>query len=262
VVVLSETMVLFEPSPAVIESAVRTEPSTLLVVGLTVGLAVVHALPRWVQLFDEEGIRWLSAASGITIAFVFIEILPSIQELSDVAIEEGSNLLATIGSHIYVVVLLGFVAYHGIETMATTRTSSDGEDIDLMFWTHIGAFSLYNFIVGYKLSHLHFFGEPSYIPLFFCSLAVHFMVTDYGLQSHYGARYDRIGRWVVIAAILIGSGVGLGVDINADIAILAAFLAGGIIFNAINNEIESPSRTQFSLLIAFVVGYGALLIIM
>ena len=242
----------------------RTTPSTtdpLFVGGLTIGLILIHLLPRWLQPSDEEDRRWLSVVSGIVIAFVFLELLPGIVELAEIAADSGAGLGAALGEHIYVIVLGGFLAYYGIETAVDDRTRAARPTEPVLFWTHIGMFALYNFLVGYKLAHHHVFIEAAHVSLFFLALGVHFLLTDFGLLEHHGDRYLAVGRWVVVAGIAVGAIAGVFLQINADIALVAALLAGGILFNTLNHEIEAPSQTNYLLLVASATVFGAILVV-
>ena len=236
-----------------------TDP--LFVGGLTVGLILVHLLPRWLEPDDEGDRRWLSVVSGIVIAFVFLELLPGIVELAEIAAESGEGIGSALGEQIYVIVLGGFLAYYGIETLVDGRKRNQQSTEPLLFWTHIGMFAVYNFIVGYKLAHHHVFIEAAHVGLFFLALGVHFLLTDLGLLEHHGDRYLSVGRWVVVAGIAVGAVAGVIIQINADIALLAALLAGGILFNTLNHEIESPSQTNYLLLVASATVFGAILLL-
>lgn len=243
----------------ILTSSSTAEP--LFVVGLTAGLILIHLLPRWIDVGDESDTRWLSVVSGIVIAFVFLELLPGIAELAAIAVESGVGLAAVLGEHIYVLVLGGFLGYYGIETLVDGRKRANLPTEPVVFWTHIGMFAVYNFIVGYKLAHHHVFIEASHIGLFFLALGVHFLLTDLALLEHHGDRYLSVGRWVVVAGIAIGAVAGLVVQIDADIALLAALLAGGILFNTLNHEIEAPSQTNYLLLVASATVFGAILFV-
>jgi hypothetical protein len=63
--------------------------------------------------------------------------------------------------------------------------------------------------------------------LFAFAMGVHFVVNDNGLRKNHKGAYDRIGRWVLAAGILVGWAVGLLFEVSeAAIAVLFGFLAG------------------------------------
>lgn len=244
---------------SILTGSPTTDP--VFVGGLTAGLILIHLLPGWIKPEDETDRRWLSVVSGIVIAFVFLELLPGIVELAEIAVESGEGIGAAFGEHIYVVVLGGFLVYYGIETLVDERKRSQRPTEPVVFWTHIGMFAVYNFIVGYKLAHHHVFIEAAHIGLFFLALGVHLLLTDLGLVEHHGERYLSVGRWIVVAGIAIGAGVGIVVQVDATIALFAALLAGGILFNTLNHEIEAPSQTNYLLLVASSTVFGAILLL-
>ncbi|WP_290883701.1 hypothetical protein [Fischerella sp.] len=73
--------------------------------------------------------------------------------------------------------------------------------------------------------------------------------------------YDRIGRWILAAAIIIGWVLGSSTEIDqAAIAVLFAFLAGGVVLNVLKEELPEERESRFW---AFVLGaaiYTALLL--
>jgi zinc transporter ZupT len=92
-------------------------------------------------------------------------------------------------------------------------------------------------------------------------MALHFVVNDNGLREHHREVYDRIGRWILAAAIIVGWVIGQGTEIHeAAIAVLFAFLAGGVILNVLKEELPDERQSKFW---AFALGaaiYAALLV--
>lgn len=94
--------------------------------------------------------------------------------------------------------------------------------------------------------------------LFALAMALRFVVNDYGLRRDHKGAYDRVGRWLISAAVLLGWAVGVAAEVpEAAVAALTAFLAGGVIMNVLREE----RRSRFW---AFAVGaaaYAALLLV-
>jgi TRAP-type C4-dicarboxylate transport system permease large subunit len=98
--------------------------------------------------------------------------------------------------------------------------------------------------------------------LFFTgAMALHFVVNDYGLRENHKQQYDRIGRWILAAAIIVGWVIGSATEIHqAAIAVLFAFLAGGVVLNVLKEELPEERESRFW---AFALGatiYTALLL--
>ena len=77
-------------------------------------------------------------------------------------------------------------------------------------------------------------------------MGVHFVVNDYGLRRDHKGAYDRVGRWVLAAAVLAGWLVGLFFEVSeAALAVLFAFLAGGVIMNVLKEELPEERESRF-----------------
>ena len=129
-----------------------------------------------------------------------------------------------------------------------------------VFWLHIASFAVYNALIGYVLVHREVPGLAS-LAVFAIAMALHFVVTDYGLREHHKGLYAGVGRWIVAAAILLGWGIGRAAELReVPLAVLFAFLGGGIILNVLKEELPEQRESRFW---AFALGglaYAALLL--
>jgi zinc transporter ZupT len=208
---------------------------------------------------------WLSLAGGVSVSYVFLHLLPELSESQEMLADELDGL-AFLEHHVYLIALIGLAVFYGLDRLALTsrrqirEQHADASTSPGVFWLHISSFAVYNLLIGYLLVHRDVPGLWSLI-VFVMAMALHFVVNDYGLREHHKTAYDRIGRWVLVAAVLVGWGIGLVTEISqAAIAVLIAFLAGGIILNVLKEELPEERQSRFS---AFVVGaslYAALLL--
>ena len=235
---------------------------------LAFGLAAVHWLAG--RLWFLDGIprsRALSFAGGVSVAYVFVHLFPEIQEAgSHIDESELGPLVLFADHHVYLVALVGFVAFYGLERFAQ-RAGDDGGDregeVDSreVFWLHVGSFGAYNVLVGYLLLHREEAGVVSLL-FFFVAMALHFVVNDHGLREHHGSLYHRRGRWVLAAAVLAGAGIGLVANVPPGVlALLFAFLAGGIVLNVIKEELPEERESRFPAFAAGTGGYAVLLLL-
>ena len=245
---------------------------TAVAVSAALVLAAVHVVtPVLRSLHGTPRNVWLSIAGGVSVSYVFVHLLPELAssqaEVSEVADDWA---LGFAERHVYVVALAGLAVFYGLEHMAkTSRGQIGGSERSApeapsgstgVFWVHMLSFGLYNAIVGYLLLHLDRRTTGTLIA-FTAAMAMHFVVTDYGLAEHHQHTYRRIGRWVLVAAVLGGAALGLTVQISeAAVAVLIAFLAGGIILNVIKEEIPSERRSRFWAFGLGIVGYTILLL--
>jgi FtsH-binding integral membrane protein len=209
--------------------------------------------------------RWLSLAGGTSVAYVFVHILPELQKGQD-AMVRAELPLEFLEHHVYIVALLGFVTFYGLERLAVRSRRrirvAGGEDATgpMVFWIHSLSFACLNALVGYLLLHRE---QPGMVNLsfFFVAMGAHFLVNDYGLRRHHQEAYERVGCWLLAGSVLAGYGIGLLTPIHElMLAVLFAFLAGGVILNVIKEELPEE---QESLFWAFALGaalYTALLL--
>jgi hypothetical protein len=196
--------------------------NTLIFVSLlaVVVLAMVHLLSGSMRFLEGTPRSvWLSMAGGISVAYVFVHLLPDLAKEQQAIREAVGETFSFLEYHVYLVALIGLAAFYGLEQ-----------------------------------------GLRSLI-LFAFAMGVHFVVNDYGLRVDHKGNYERIGRWVLVAGILVGWVVGLIFDVSeAVLGVLFAFLAGGVMMNVLKEELPEERKSRFW---AFALGaalYTAILL--
>lgn len=244
--------------------------STVLLSALfAVMLALVHlfaAKLRFLEITPRS--IWLSASSGVSVAYVFVHLLPELNLAQETIRGSVGKALLFLEHHVYLLALLGLAVFYGLERAAIVSRQRNHEagngDVTSsgVFWLHIGSFALYNALIGYLLLHREEPGVQS-LSFFAIAMALHFVVNDYGLREHHKRAYGKIGRWILAAAIISGWAIGLATEISkAAIALLFAFLAGGVMLNVLKEELPEERQSRFW---AFALGaglYAALLVIL
>jgi len=217
-------------------------------------VAFLSAIPRS---------RWLSAAGGVSVAYVFVHLLPELNEAQERLDDEGA--LAFLEAHVFLVALLGLALFYGVENHSLRsrriRHEQRGEDrtTDEAFWLSITSFAVYNAIIGYLL-HREELGDLTQLALFTAALGVHFVVNDVALREHHREAYDRVGRWLVAAAVIAGWAVGAVAEISEQaIGLLVAFIGGGVILNVLKEELPGERQARFVPFVAGAAAYATLL---
>lgn len=241
------------------------DSAQLLAFGAALALAAVHLSAGKLRFL--EGIprnSWLSLAGGISVSYVFVHLLPELEERQD-AVEETAAL-PWLESHVWLLALAGLAVFYGLEHLAlSSRQRGDDEGAEdatgpAAFWVSIGAFALYNSLIGYLLLHREQEG-PWALATFAVAMAVHFLITDFSLREHHKRRYAEVGRWLVSLALLAGWAVGLSLELSAAaLAIPLAFLGGGIILNVLKEELPAERRSRFLPFLAGAAMYSSLLL--
>jgi predicted membrane protein len=232
-----------------------------------IALVIIHLFSSKLQFIRAKPrSRWLSFGSGVSVAYVFIHILPELSK-AQITLQSSLNIgIAFLEHHVYLVALLGLAVFYGLERFASKsrqRSQKTGKgDVTSsgVFWIHIASFAVYNALIGYLLVHREESGIKS---LFFFSfaMALHFVVNDNGLRENHKQIYDRIGRWLLVSAIIVGWVIGIGTQIHqAAIAVLFAFLAGGIMLNVLKEELPEERESCFWAFALGALGYTILLL--
>ncbi len=228
-------------------------------------LAILHIFAgkiRFLQGFPRS--KWLSAAGGVAVAYVFMHVLPELEEWQK-TFEEGSSL-TFLKHHLYLVALLGLSIFYSLERAAKLSRASDKESegekkYPRIYWLHITSFAVYNALIGYLLIHRDTGGLLG-LGLFVVAMGLHFIVNDYGLYEHYRERYTHNGRWLISLSIIGGWLVGLVAEISEiRLAVIFAFIAGGVILNVLKEELPEQRKSNFWAFFVGVVFYSFLLIL-
>lgn len=232
---------------------------------IAVGLALTHLFCGKLRFTKLPRSRWLSAAGGVSVAYVFVHILPELNEHQTV-LEAEKGLISYLEHHVYLLALLGLTAFYGLERMASESRESQEKagkgDVTTqgVFWVHIASFAVYNALIGYLLTHREE-QDIQGLLIYSLAMALHFVVNDFGLRENHNYIYDHIGRWILAAAIIVGWVIGSGTQIGeAAVAVLFAFLAGGIVLNVLKEELPEERESRFWAFGLGTVIYSALLL--
>ncbi|QIN85214.1 hypothetical protein GBA63_15690 [Rubrobacter tropicus] len=227
---------------------------------LVAGLVAAHLFSgrmRFLEVSPRSG--WLSAAGGVSVAYVFVHLLPDLAEEQETIRRAAGENFSFLEYHVYLVAMVGLVSFYGLERAAKLsrgrrRRAGKGDATGAgVFWLHVSSFALYNLLIGYLMLHREQPGLWSLV-LFALAMGVHFVVNDFGLREDHKGAYDRTGRWVLAAAVLAGWAAGLLFEVSeAAIAVLFAFLAGGVVMNVLKEELPEERESRFW---AFVLGAG------
>jgi hypothetical protein len=228
-------------------------------------LATIHLFAGQLKFLKHKPrSRGFSFGSGVSVAYVFIHILPELSQAQE-KLQNGVNI-SFLEHHVYLVALGGLTVFYGLErfAMITRPTSSRSRNSEVttagFFWVHIAFFAIYNFLIGYLLVHREDRGIKNLL-LFVVAMALHFVINDHGLRQHHRQIYDDIGRWLLAIAIICGWLTGIVTKIEqVGIAVLFAFLAGGIVLNVLKEELPPERESCFWSFAVGTLSYTILLL--
>ena len=226
---------------------------------------VPFALGRRLRLGDSRSRRsWVSAAAGIAIAYVFVDLLPQMSRMQELfSTASAGSPLPFPHYRVYTSALVGFVIFYGLENMvAFTRPGRQKKENAPASWLHIFGFAVYCALMGYLLHEESVSGSRS---LLLYSLAVffHFWIVDHSLRREHGSLYDRSGRWLLASGVLAGWVLGaFGFYSEFLVPTLMGFISGGVVINSIKEELPEKGEGRVVPFILGAFGYALLLLLM
>jgi hypothetical protein len=215
-----------------------------------IALLVLAAIHLFANRAKVLGWVWhgefLSFASGISLAYVFVDLLPSLERGGPV-LKKAFSTLPFLELHTYLIALIGILFYYGVESAKVRQKST---------WIPISGYLLFNFFVGAALSDS---SNPEIQPiaLFTIAIGMHYFVRDH--MANVTKKHT-----VLIALILIlfaGYLVGYLTQIPDTIsAIGISFVAGGILLNIFRYELPKKEKRGYGWFVFGALLYTALLL--
>lgn len=211
--------------------------------------------------------RMLSFAAGMSVSYVFLDILPDLSQRQ--AAVDALGILTMLDRHVYVLALVGLIISFWVEAASRTsrrqRRRAGGPDQtgQAVYRLSMASTVVQNAAIGYAIGSP---GDPAVEPmwLFAVALGLHFLVNDHALVEHHGDRYHRQGRWWLVGALLVGWAAGSVPSIGLPSAILPmvlAYIAGGTILNILRHELPDTGRSSdVGAFLLGAAGYTALLL--
>ncbi|MEM7711583.1 MAG: hypothetical protein AAF264_12715 [Pseudomonadota bacterium] len=96
--------------------------------------------------------------------------------------------------------------------------------------------------------------------VFAVAMALHLLITDFGLLEAFRDGYLRVGRVLLAAMLLLGWTIGTVTDLPDHwIALTMAALGGGVILNVLKEELPSERESRFWALVLGAAVFAGLL---
>ena len=198
----------------------------------------------------------LSLASGISVAYVFIHLLPSLAEEQRLwELARGGARLEWLDQQVYIGALIGLIAADGINRLALNGGHPIGR-----YWAQETALVIYNLLVGYYAVRL---GNPAAVVMATVAFGAHFAIHDHDLDKEYPTLHPRHGRRILAAAVVLGWLLGSTVHLRPALLIMAfSLVAGGILLRSLRDELDSTREARFGAFVIGTLAYSGLLIAM
>lgn len=229
-------------------------------------LCAVFATAGRLQAFRAQfPRRWLSVAAGVSVAYVFVDILPELGARHREFVEAAGAALLFAEQRIYLAALAGFLFFYGLEHLVLASRGPDiphdGAKIKrAAFQLRIGGYALYSWLIGYLLLSRLIQGRLA-LGLYGVAMALHFAIIGNGLMRDHGHAFHRRGRWLLTASVLAGWLTSATAPVGEIIlARLFAFVAGGVVMTSMNEELPRDHEGRFWWFVLGAAGYTLVLL--
>lgn len=205
---------------------------------------------------------WISIAGGVSVATVFVDLLPEISERQAKFSATAHGAAAIFPEQtIYISAMMGFVLFYGLQCMVASSVPTDGKPSGFFCSLQISAFAGYSSLIAYLLVHNIWPGVPSLL-LYSVAMAFHLLLIDHSLaQGNCGSR-EGWGRWLLALAIMAGWTAGILTSIpEAWLARITGFISGAVIMNFLVVELPEGRGGSFWTFVLAAAAYTFVLIV-
>lgn len=225
-------------------------PTSMSLIGVLV-LALVHIVAPAVNRNAEKRPRWLAAASGMAVAYVFIHLLPELgDEQADWLDARADRRMQWLENQVYIAAFIGLILALAFDRAAPRERAK--------FWARTTSFGVYNALIG--TFALHERSVPALV-LGTIAFGAHLMSHDRSLYLRFPDRYERIGRWVLAASVIAGWLLAtVWTPPTLATAVVLGLISGGIIMNVIKEELPGHDEGPFAPWVAGALSFMGLLL--
>ncbi|MRX71553.1 hypothetical protein GJU40_05105 [Bacillus lacus] len=232
--------------------------------GLNIGFLLilmgVHILSKYLKIMERKTLSiLLSIASGVSVSYIFIHLLPKLNEYQEIA----EPAFGFIENTTYYFAMVGLVFFYGLERKVWhLKDRSKRLSKNSIFWIHLISFTIYNFLIGYLLMKGNK-EEFMDMLLYMIAVGVHFISVNHGLHDISTRQYDKVGRWILSISVFSGWLYGNFSSLNEEvIGILFGFLSGSIVLNLLKEELPEGKDRNFWAFALGIVLYSILLFLL
>jgi hypothetical protein len=229
--------------------------------------AVLFGAWQFTPAFGHGRRRLASASAGVAVAYVFIYLLPELNDAGKAFVEGTRELSLPFAEYrVYAAALLGFIAMYGVEHLRKwSRESPEaaGESREARtFRLHIGGFTVYAGLVSFTMTESATRGELP-VALYCLAMGLHFVGTAGDLYIEHGRWYLRPGREILAAGVLLGWALGTLIRVPPiTFYTLIGLVSGGVVVNSMIMELPRDKDGRFWPFVFGAIGYTLVLLIL
>lgn len=191
--------------------------------------------------------QFLSFASGVSLSYVFVDLLPALEKGEPTLKRTFDHVLPFLELHTYLIALLGILFYYGVQSCVSTQKNK---------WLPLSGYLAFNFFVGASLSDS---SNPEIQPLtlFTIAIGLHYFIRDHLAKII----KNQVFVWSLILSLFAGYLTGYLAKIPDTVtAIGISFVAGGILLNIFHYELPKKEKGGYYWFVCGALLYTAILL--
>jgi hypothetical protein len=204
--------------------------------------------------------RWHALSAGVAAAYVFVNVMPELEEHRAAVTESAIVGLLDLEKRIYLWALAGFIAFAGLSRLGYPR--ADGvRHRALLFRGTLAGYALYVLLIGYLLVRREDSSLLS-LGLYVFAIGLHLFMVDGEMAENFEQRYRRRDSLMLACCALLGWALGTADPLpDAVTSRLFAFLAGGVLITSVHAEIRAEEGSRFWWFVGGSVAYACILML-
>jgi hypothetical protein len=204
--------------------------------------------------------RWHALSAGVAVAYVFVSIMPELEEYRSLVSGSAMGTLLDTEKRIYLWALAGFMAFTGLSRLRTASSVSPRK-VGRLYSGTIAGYALYVLLMGYLLVRREDSSLVS-LGLYVFAIGLHLFIMDGELAEQFEHRYQPRGRVLLAGCVLTGWALGIAGAFPDSVTFrLFAFLAGGVLITSAHAELRAEETTRVWWFVAGAAAYATVLML-
>jgi hypothetical protein len=209
--------------------------------------------------------RWLardrrslmSFGAGVAAAYLFVAMMPELAEAM-VTLNEANGSRGNAGLLVYVMALLGFVVFYGLNHWTRTGPAARAAEGPEASEGRVYGHGLYVWIMSYVMV-AEASGSIAATLWYAVAISFHFLTIDHSLSEKRGRLYERRGRYLLAGCVALGWLCAQILDLSPTTTSLAlGFVSGALTVNSALMELSEGTQGRFAPFGLGCVRYAAL----
>jgi hypothetical protein len=188
----------------------------------------------------------VSFGAGVAAAYLFVGMMPELaQAMTELDRAEAEAGAGPRGIMVFVMALFGFLIFYGLDHTTTILARPEGDIPETATEGRVYGYGLYVWLITYVMV-LEADGSAQATLWYAIAMSLHFLTIDHTLIAQRGRLYDRRGRYLLAACVVLGWATAQVFELSpVMIALALGFVAGALTVNSAIMELSEGANGHF-----------------